>query len=1204
MRICVAISWITILILYIAIEDAVASVAVMSGTNGRHLLRGYYHEDDEYLPYYWQNGCGPGIIDRDIATRTGNVGVRTCDYTDCCPCKDGYYETDNTFVYYGKAVGQKFTRNQCTHCPKGEVPNYLKIGCEPAPPDSTYTGTVSPHADFFPWHIESDTILPNLVNGYNVPSSYAVVVGSPPHAKIPVPYAIRPQRTIYPGDTSQKGLTVPWYTSAESAESHGYDSIIAASTRSSMSCDTDCNFNELFICPNLGKWHSFKHKDMSANWFRNVQESAWDVKNWRYLKTYNENVVVTLRYGNWDSSCVSKIDSGATTKQLKRSNWEQYDVEFDDMYWTYTSDSDITCMKVENIDPGSTSCDIALNTVGDHTFLRNRWFTQGGIAISLPAKYERNVWTENAVFTEISSLYGQRVITECHAGYYEFHMGTVTNYWTSKCIAANTLYCQQIDAEQTTSDCRNEAIFFRCIGELPGREFERCFKDEVMKCRTLMELKDPPRLSTYIYDACEDLSRLCDDPNFDDRFFDLETNQCEFCEPTGPTGGTLGNGRIEDGYKCEGAYGGRHECLNDNWMDLISDAPASGHMLETVYTDGANGRKYNFKCYPCTKLDIQNNEIADENSCTSKWTNHLTGSIQFSLGIQFELVSHGTTYSDCTQVCLPGEYAKCQEKPPGCGRCSCVDSCRGGDNFCLIDYRICNGEAFENDGASCIPIDAVSCDIGYVLDKSRYNDKFSDSLQTFSSNSSTVLKEWSCSYCMHPSGEYCSTGTYWPGCLEEGLKDTPQCRACENTKKPDNSVWRVRQEGNLFDECTWECEEDFYKSGAQCVSCTKQNCGYDHYRPYCPQGTTQLPICIRCMGLQPPNILGCELGEYERKCSGTGYRAGDNTSIECTQCKTEEQWNCPLDAPFQPCNMEQPYADNSACIRCNTIGSAQEEQAGILEYTDECEFDCNVSYYRETRAVNELDNNDGFTVVYNCILCETNPSEVCDSCEFIDNCNEAYELEKCDNTRRTNAPECYCKPGHGYLQQSYGPVVCTECVGFQSSNGYNDTCTLCPGGYSGATEKGSHTCQACPVDTFRAYRSDDDNFNYGGCEPCEAGTNGLTASKTCKLCSNGLMAILVDWEGYLWNYQNDSWTYWNGFPPNQCIVRGMGPDLTICTTIGSREDIKYISTLADTIVYSVDSIEVEFVCGECSGGLAYATNFDYTIAGHTEANEL
>jgi hypothetical protein len=1190
MRICVAISWITILILYAPIE-------------GIDLL--------DRDAYFWQDDCGAGSISRDTALKTGNgLDTGTCNYLDCCECQPDSYETDRTFVYYDwvtiwggwKVRGKKHTRNQCTKCPEGEIPSYTKLSCERAPEESTYTGTVSPHADLTPWHIVSETILPNLVNGYNVPMSYAGVPDAPLHARKPVPHAVRTEWT-----ESTSTVVLPGGLSSESMErtpygAYGYDSIIVASTKDTLFCGSNCNFNELFICPNLGRWHSFEHKDMSEGWFRNVQEPAWDVKNWKYLKTYNTNVMVTLRYGNWDSLCVEKIDDDATTKVLKTEDWAQEVPAFNDIYWTYTSTiGDITCMRVDYIDP-SISCDISLNTLGDYKFYRNRFFEQGGISISLPAKYVREVWTENSVFTESASMYERRVITACHAGYYEFHMGTVTDYWTSRCIAANTFHCQQIDGEQTTSDCRNEAIFFRCIGERPGEEFETCFKDEVMKCRTLMELKDIPRFSTEKYDACESLSLLCTDPNFEDRFFDIETNQCEFCKPTGPTGGTLGNGRIEDGYKCEGAYGGRHECLNDNWMDLISDAPASGHMIETVYTDGANGRKYNFKCYPCTKLDIQNNEIADENSCTSKWTNHLTGSIQFSLGIQFELVSHGTTYSDCTQVCLPGEYAKCQEKPPGCGRCSCVDSCRGGDNFCLIDYRICNGEAFENDGASCIPIDAVSCDIGYVLDKSRYNDKFSDSLQTFSSNSSTVLKEWSCSYCMHPSGEYCSIGTYWPGCLEEGLKDTPQCRACENTKKPDNSVWRVRQEGNLFDECTWECEEDFYKSGAQCVSCTKQNCGYDHYRPYCPRGTTQLPICIRCRGLQPPNILGCELGEYERKCSGTGYRAGDNTSIECTQCKTEEQWNCPLDAPFQPCNMEQPYADNSACVRCNTEGSAQGEQAGILEYTDECEFDCDVSYYRETRSVDELDNNDGFTVVYNCILCETNPSEVCNSCEFIDNCNEAYELEKCDNTRRTNAPECYCKPGHGYLQQSYGPVVCTECVGFQSSNGYNDTCTLCPGGYSGATEKGSHTCQACPVDTFRAYRSDDDNFNYGGCEPCEAGTNGLTASKTCKLCSNGLMAILVDWEGYLWNYQNDSWTHWKGPPPNQCIVRGMAETLKICNTIGSREDIKYISTLADTIVYSVDSIEVEFVCGECSGGLAYATNFDYTIAGHT--NEL
>ena len=136
------------------------------------------------------------------------------------------------------------------------------------------------------------------------------------------------------------------------------------------------------------------------------------------------------------------------------------------------------------------------------------------------------------------------------------------------------------------------------------------------------------------------------------------------------------------------------------------------------------------------------------------------------------------------------------------------------------------------------------------------------------------------------------------------------------------------------------------------------------------------------------------------------------------------------------------------------------------------------------------------------------------------------------------------------------------------------------------------------MNTFRPYTKDKSLIlNLGGCETCAAGTNGFTGSKTCiTTCSNGLMAIVQDWDGYLWNYINSTWTYWSGFPPTVCTVKGMGPDLQICNQAGQIEDIKYRKNPMSLTEFDVYSSDPTYECGQCGDGLAFTSNFNYNTA--------
>jgi hypothetical protein len=653
-------------------------------------------------------------------------------------------------------------------------------------------------------------------------------------------------------------------------------------------------------------------------------------------------------------------------------------------------------------------------------------------------------------------------------------------------------------------------------------------------------------------------------------------------------------------------YGGRHMCDSGNpnnpqYMSMLTESTETIVDLPNSPQDLLFHRTYNVRCLDCLQPTVASNTYYVPNTCGGRW--------ERSSG-KYSYVSQGYEYATCGEPrCNPGEYGNCPHL--NCPKCDCGTACSGDMYYCLVNTTLCNGHMFESMGGTCKAVEAFRfCDIGSVMDHVKYfQSKGVDDVQIYTDilDSQNKLKYDLCSECQHPGAvkvsvgiyewTFCGDGFFWPGCTSVGVMMLPPCEACRNETKPGNSVWAVRGPQQTFPECTWECAKDFYRNNSMCVSCTELPCRTNMYRQACRQGTIALPACVACAQRQGP---GCETGYYERQCDGTGYWNIGDTRTLCTRCRTESEMNCTAAAPYKTCTRNS-FSDNSVCEPCATFDSqTPQDNTGNLPYTGDCVFDCNVGYYREQRKLN-VGVDDGKNV-YRCVPCETDANNVCTSCNYVqsDVCSRQYEVDACDTIQRVDAPPCQCKPGHGYSGPPAGPVLCTECEAFMISEGNHASCRHCDGGYSGATEVGSSTCLACPVDTFRPYRDARGNMNDHKCKPCPAGTNGLTASKTCISCNNGMMAIRVDWEGYLWNYQNSSWTHWKGFPPNQCVVRDMGPDIKICNTTGARTDIRYVIEPGDKTEYLVDSIEVEFVCGECSGGLAFSSNFDYMTAIHSE----
>ena len=85
----------------------------------------------------------------------------------------------------------------------------------------------------------------------------------------------------------------------------------------------------------------------------------------------------------------------------------------------------------------------------------------------------------------------------------------------------------------------------------------------------------------------------------------------------------------------------------------------------------------------------------------------------------------------------------------------------------------------------------------------------------------------------------CGVGQYRGAC---GTSSDAVCEAC--TTKPLNASYLTSGQPLDADNCTWTCDEGFWRSGEACVSCTTSSCAVGEYRGACAaEGDAPCVVC-------------------------------------------------------------------------------------------------------------------------------------------------------------------------------------------------------------------------------------------------------------------------------------------------------------------------------------------------------------------------
>ena len=81
-----------------------------------------------------------------------------------------------------------------------------------------------------------------------------------------------------------------------------------------------------------------------------------------------------------------------------------------------------------------------------------------------------------------------------------------------------------------------------------------------------------------------------------------------------------------------------------------------------------------------------------------------------------------------------------------------------------------------------------------------------------------------------------------------GARSDAVCEAC--TSKPANASYLTSGQPWDADNCTWQCDVGFWRSGESCVSCTTAACGAGWYRGECEAEADA--ACLPCNSGQLP----------------------------------------------------------------------------------------------------------------------------------------------------------------------------------------------------------------------------------------------------------------------------------------------------------------------------------------------------------------
>ena len=868
-------------------------------------------------------------------------------------------------------------------------------------------------------------------------------------------------------------------------------------------------------------------------------------------------------------------------------------------------------------------------------------------------------------------------IPECKAGFQRSFNGLVNScesFFSTKCNS-------RPDANNplaVVTGCTDAHIYERCVGVVP---IGPCLTIEINLCQEMRIRRmniavnndfETPRPRDY----CVSITAYCGS----DAFFDFDWMETlglnDIDEPdwagsniiyTPPATGSLRSGCRKctplkefgsDGYfpddvgvphnnpyQCKGAYPGRPLCNGAPrrivaGFDGVSQFNVTRNYLAVEESLEKPHPARSYVCKECDNICPGGSHVTKE--CGTAYIDNGAGLVAVD--------SENLQCQECPGSCQPGEYRACNQRygtngvmnpEPKDDRFLCAYcKCAGGNNcddiqthFCLVNVTECDGSTFTPEkNNACTAFAAVTCP------RYQYRRSITEipgyEHVLYVETMITKIKEHVCVNCVHPGGtdEYtppdkCDTGKTWLGCIENGIAYTdvtfgttnntnmPVCEFCDDLE-PNSYFIDI---SISLEECAWGCNSGYYRKDDICMSCTDRSpCEQGFMADVCPKNQVGEPGCVRCL----PHTFAsgvCSDNHYLQDCDGSGFKDQQNPPIESTQrcepCMDEEAFKSSFGTPegnweYKECgdNPDKSVlynSDPSGYVQCGNPTFQGETGAPLnSEWASEsstCDFVCNAGYYK----------NGGY-----CVQCNTKETR-CPCGEGGDEIScDAYVWPGCPDRGTTENPSCVC--ADGYIRQGAYGGGCVPCTDYRYSNSGMVTCDSCPGGYSGNAEIAATDCVPCEVNFYRA-RPNSIRKSIGKCRSCDAGTDGLIGSPTCRACTNpdssknGLKAILHQWTGFLWNFAKLGcgtytsspslvcWIPWVGVPPTICDASGTNATIQVCSNQEDYQSIRWVGSLPDDgrdiQANGVGEYEnIWFTCGPCAGGLAYSANFDYQLA--------
>jgi hypothetical protein len=491
-------------------------------------------------------------------------------------------------------------------------------------------------------------------------------------------------------------------------------------------------------------------------------------------------------------------------------------------------------------------------------------------------------------------------------------------------------------------------------------------------------------------------------------------------------------------------------------------------------------------CFGC-KLGTYSNKTQGCSACDA-------GSFSSQMGLSSCTACYYGTYSD-------SGYSACVECDLG------AYTTQEGSTACLA----CEPGNYYNRYVG----DCVACSKGPYLSGGSFNSPKCSPDQFLTCKNATSFVCQNCSKCM--TGEYlvnCSAGANSTCIPCTNKYEVSQCGA------PNITISLYTGPGLLTSNCPWKCVDSYYNSGGVCKECSISSCSIGTYRGPCTEfldgpciSCTGKPdnAFYTSTGV-PYNRDNCTW-----QCNAQFYLQTVGNVSKCTACKQPS--TCPIGEYLAECQGRENYACKPCSAISNAFYISQgscdfECNSGYFQNGSTCQpCSTNVVCISGQERQNCTAKHDAV-----CTQCKIgieyqllaqNGSYLCLPCSKTLCTNVGKYREQCSAAADASCASCTNGPMHSNYTSAgaNGENNCTwQCnAGFeatkQNSSG-NFVCSACtPGKYSRQSDP---ACISCAAGTYSA--------QYGMtsadlCIPCQAGyfstEVGATSISVCNPCPVG-----------------------------------------------------------------------------------------------------